>query len=83
VNRLADWLDAAEAIWVDEARARMQIRLLGVIASGLGWTGFDDMEDPADILDPNAEPAPSGAPERATDPAARAAQLAAFFAAVG
>lgn len=65
-------------IWVDEARDRMRLQLLGVIASGLGWDGFDELEDPADMLTAPDSPAPQ---DRAPDPAARAAQIAAFLAA--
>jgi hypothetical protein len=67
-------------IWVDEARARMSVQLLGVIASGLGWDGFPDLEDPADLLTMPADPGPA---ERASDPLLRAAQIAAFLAAAG
>ena len=73
-DRLTPWLDAVEAIWVDEARARMRLQLLGLIAARLGWDGFDDLEDPADMLTGPARPG-----DRAEDPAARAAQIAAFL----
>lgn len=55
----------------------MQLRLLAVIATGLGWDGGDDFTDPADMLEEEAGPA------RADDRAARAAQVAAFIAAAG
>jgi hypothetical protein len=67
-------------IWVDEARARMQLQLLGVVAARLGWEGFDQLEDPADLLTAEPDPMPAG---RATDPVLRAAQVAAFLAAAG
>jgi hypothetical protein len=65
-----------EVIWIDEARARQQIRLLGLIASFLGWDGFDDLTDPADIF---TEPDLPAGPERASDPAERAAQITLFM----
>jgi hypothetical protein len=61
----------------------MSLQLLGVIASGLGWDGFDDLEDPADLLTGATAAPAGGAPERAADPVARAAQIAAFLAATG
>jgi hypothetical protein len=61
----------------------MGLQLLGVIASGLGWDGFDDLEDPADLINTPGLAEASGAAPRATDPAARAAQIAAFLAAAG
>ena len=68
------------AIWTDEARARMTLRLLTVIAAG---TGADPGEytDPADLLDELAGQAPDSG--RAADPGERAAQVASFLAAAG
>lgn len=77
MNRLAAWLDAIEALWTDEARARMHTQLLGVIAAHLGWDGHPDLEDPADIL------AGIGAPPPPADGAARAALIAAALRAAG
>jgi hypothetical protein len=57
----------------------MRIQLLGVIAGRLGWDGFDELDDPADLI--NMPAVPAGPAERATDPDLRAAQIAAFLAA--
>jgi hypothetical protein len=48
-------------------------------AAGLGWKGYDEWEDPAEILAPR-EPEPAA--ERAADPQERAAQVAAFLASI-
>ena len=77
-RELADWLDAVEVIWTDEARDRLTLKLLAVIAATGGWKGFEDFEDPADLLDGDEETAT----ERAADPDERAAQVAAFLAAI-
>ena len=66
---------------MDEARARAQLRLLALIAATGGWEGFDEFEDPADLItDPEPEPVTG---ERASDPDVRAAQVAAFLASIG
>jgi hypothetical protein len=57
----------------------MQLRLLAVIASGLGWEGGRDFTDPADALAGEDDTGPV----RAADPGERAAQVAAFLAATG
>ena len=49
-----------------------------MIAATGGWKGFEDFEDPADLLDGDEETAT----ERAADPDERAAQVAAFLAAI-
>jgi hypothetical protein len=55
----------------------LQLRLLAVIAGGLGWEGGADFEDPADLIAAAAETG------RAADAEARAAQVAQFLAAAG
>lgn len=56
----------------------MQLRLLALIAATGGWQGWDDYEDPAELISVPPEPGPAG---RAADPDVRAAQVAAFLAA--
>jgi hypothetical protein len=68
-------------VWIAEARDRLMIKLLGLVAATNGWKGLGDLEDPAEVLEQLlAQPAPAA--ERASDPTERAAQVINFLAAM-
>lgn len=71
-------------VWLDEARARQALELAHAgYAATLGSAGAKPHEIP-DFTDPADEFAGADdAPERAADPAERAAQVRAFLAAAG
>jgi hypothetical protein len=75
-------------IWLDDARARAQLAAIRnlyevqAVKAGAKPHELPDWEDPADAL-AGAGDSAGAAPSRARDPAARAAQIAAFVAATG
>lgn len=73
-----------QVVWVREARDRAQLKLLALIAEGLGSkrTGRD-WEDPADMIAEAFDEAEVTGARRSTDPQERRSEVMAFVRALG